>query len=213
MLCVCLVALALSFSFATVFYAQSSLPRLPLMQDAHGSNRLVFSTTLLLGTGLHGNSGPLNQSTRVEIYNFVKNNPGVHFRGVCRGLGLSVGVVQYHLDSLVGAGLLSVCNDGQYRRYFDFGAFAERDTNLISLLRHDQPRRILTILSQSGPTLHKDLTHKLGVSSQALTWQMNRLKSMLLVDAVKEGKSVRYSLYRENTSSLSTLLRLVNVGY
>lgn len=209
----CLVALALSFSFAAVVYAQSSPPRMSLIQDAHESNRLVFSTTLLLGTGLHGNSGPLNQSTRIEIYNFVKNNPGVHFRGVCRGLGLSVGVVQYHLDSLVSVGLLSVCDDGQYRRYFEFGAFAERDTNLISLLRHDQPRRILTILSQSGPTLHKDLTHKLSMSSQALTWQMNRLKSMFLVDAVKEGMSIRYSLNRETTSSFNTLLRLVNVGY
>ena len=205
----CLLALAFSFSFATIVLAESSLPHLPLIQDANAPNRLVFSTTLLLGTGLHDNS-VLNQSTRIDIYNFVKNNPGEHFRGVSQGLGLSVGVVQYHLDVLVRAGLLSVCRDGQFKRYFASGVFSERDRNLISLLQHDQQRRILTVLSQDGPMLHKDLTRKLGVSSQALTWQMNKLESLHLVDAVREGMSKKYTLNQENTSGMSALFRFVN---
>lgn len=210
-LSVCFVALVLSFSFVTIVLAESSVPHLPLIQDTHGSNRLFFSTTFLLGTGLHDNS-VLNQPTRIDIYNFVKTNPGVHFRGICHGLGLPVGVVQYHLDILSRAGLLSVCTDGQYKRYFEFGAFSEREQNLISLLRHDKPRRILTVLSQNGPTLHKDLTHELSVSSQALSWQMNQLKSLSLVDAVKEGMSKRYLLNRENTNNISLLLTLVDKG-
>ncbi len=206
---VCLVVLALSFSFATVVYAQSNLVCAPLIRDVHGSNRLFFSATFMLGAGLHDNSGSVNQTTRIEIYNFVKNNPGVHFRGVCRNLGLSVGVVQYHLDLLRGGGLLSVFNDGQYRRYFESSVYTERDAKLISLLQHDQRRRILTMLFQNGPTLHKDLTRELCISSQALTWQMNQLKTMGIVDAIKEGVSVKYLLNAENKTALSSLVGLV----
>jgi predicted transcriptional regulator len=204
------VVLALSFSFATVIYAQNSLPRLPLIQNVPCSNRLFFSATLMLGAGLHDNSGSLNQTTRIEIYNYVKSNPGVHFRGICRNLGLSVGVVQYHLGFLRSGGLLSVFNDGQYRRYFESSVYTERDAKLISLLRHDQPRRILAMLFQNGPTLHKDLTRELCISSQALTWQMGQLKTVGIVEAVKEGMSVKYLLNAENKTALSSLLGLVN---
>jgi predicted transcriptional regulator len=203
------LALALSFSFVAVGLAQSSLSPVPLMQDAHVTNRLVFSAPILLGTGLHDNSA-LNQTTRIDIYSYVKNNPGVHFRGICQGLALSVGVVQYHLGVLVHAGVLSVYTDGQYKRYFASGSFDEKDKNLVLLLRHDQSRRILTILSQDGPILHKDLARKLAVSSQALSWQMNKLTSLHLVDAVKDGMSKKYVLNEEKTSSISLLFGLFN---
>jgi len=162
----------------------------------------------MLGASLH-NSDALNQSTRVEIYNFVKNNPGIHFRGICSNLGLSIGVVQYHLGVLADAGLLSVYNNGQCRRYFESNAYAETDVKLISLLRHDTAGKILTALSQSGPILHKDLTHRLGLSSQALTWQMNQLKRTGLIEAVKEGMSVKYSLNEESATALRLLLNLI----
>lgn len=207
----CFLALLLSFSFTAVVLAESSLlPHLPLIQDDQGPNRLFFSSVLLLGTGLHDPSGLLNQSTRMEIHNFVKVNPGVHFRGICSDLGLSIGVVQYHLDILVDARKLLAYQDGQYVRYFEFGIFNESERNLISLLRHDQQNRILTALVENGSILHKDLAHALGVSSQALTWQMTNLKSLNIVDAIKEGMSVKYQLNNETKIALGQCLGIVN---
>jgi predicted transcriptional regulator len=151
--------LAFSFTLLTVAYSQSSLPRLPPIQNEGDSHRLVFSVPLMLGASLHNNSDSLNQPTRMEIYNFVKDNPGIHFRGICSNVGLSIGVVQYHLSILTRAGLLSVYNDGQCRRYFEANAYSEADMKLVSLLRHDTARKILVVLSQNGPILHKDLAH------------------------------------------------------
>lgn len=201
--------LALSFSLVAVAYSQSGIARLPPIQDVDDSQRLIFSMPLVLGASLHDNSRLLNQSTRMEIYNFVKNNPGIHFRGICDNLGLSIGVVQYHLGVLTSAGLLSVYSDGRCKRYFESNTFAETDVKTISLLRHETTRRILTALSQSDSILHKDLVHRLRISSQALTWQMNRLKETGLIEAMKEGMSVKYFLNEENALALKRFLSLI----
>jgi len=145
----------------------------------------------------------------MEIYNFVKNNPGIHFRGICNGLGLSIGIVQYHLDLLTSAGLLLAYNDGRCKRFFEPKIFTETDIKTISLLRHNTTRKILTDLLQSGSVFHKDLARRLGISSQALTWQMNRLRKTGLIEAVKEGMSVKYLLNEENAMLLKQYLSLI----
>jgi len=35
---------------------------------------------------------PFNNSTRTQLYNYIKDNPGVQFRGICAGLSLPVGL-------------------------------------------------------------------------------------------------------------------------
>jgi predicted transcriptional regulator len=157
----------------------------------------------MIGAGLRGNSAPpLNQPTRREIYNFLKENPGVHFRGICETLGLSVGEAQYHLEVLEQVGLIKAYTDGQNKRYFESNVFKKSDLQLISLLRHDTAAKILVILAQNGSALHRDIACCLGISSQALTWQMNQLKNAGLVNAEKTGVNVRYNLTDANMGKL-----------
>lgn len=55
--------------------------------------------------------------TRLRIYQYVLANPGVHFRGIVRGLTLNVGVVQYHTNWLERHGQL-YSRGNRLRRYF-----------------------------------------------------------------------------------------------
>lgn len=152
----CLILLALSLSLLTIACSKSILPNPLPTQDVGNSHRFIFSMSLVLGAGLHNDSAALNQPTRLEIYNCVKNNPGIHFRGICDSLDLSIGVVQYHLDVLTHARLLSVFKDGQWKRYFESDAYATTDMKIIALLRHNTTRKILTVLSQNSSILHKN---------------------------------------------------------
>ena len=186
---------------------QSQFSNLSSVQDADGSPRLAYALPLAIGVGLHGNSSlPLNQPTRLEIYTFIRNNPGIHFRGICDGLSLSVGVVQYHLAVLEQAGLVTVYFDRQNKRYFEPNTYTASEATLISLLRHETTAKILTILSQNGAVLHRDIAQSVGVTSQALTWQMNQLKKTGLINAEKEGLNVKYSLNEANTTALKLLI-------
>ncbi len=155
---------------------------------------MTVSVPLVAVAGLQGNSSLLNQPTRHQIYDYITDNPGVHFRGLCENLNLSVGVVQYHLYTLERSGCISSFNDGQNKRFFQAGAFTQEEMKLISLARHSTAAQILTMLTQNATMLHRDIAANLGVSSQALTWQMTQLKKADLISAQKESVNVKYAL-------------------
>jgi len=185
--------LALSISFAVTTAEPNVFPDFGVQHN--NLQRLTASVPIVVGAGLHGNSTlPLDQPTRLEINDFIKTNPGVHFRGICDGLGLFVGVVQYHLSVLEHAGLVMSYSDGQNKRFFEADAFTQPDMKLISLVRHETTGKILTILSQNPSALHRDIAQSLGISSQALSWQMNHLKKAGLITAEKAGVNVEYTL-------------------
>jgi len=95
---VSLTAVILSFSFLTLASSLSGSV-FPLSTLGDDRSRFVIPAPLILGAVFHDNLARLNQSTRVEIYGFVKNHPGMQFRGICYSLNLPIGVVQYHLWS------------------------------------------------------------------------------------------------------------------
>ena len=194
---VALTILLTMLVFSVAFTAAASSERPFFFEAQHASNlqQLTATVPIVLGASLHGNTPqPPDQPTRLQIYNYIKANPGVHFRGICDALGLSVGVVQYHLGVLEHAGKITAYNDGQSKRYFEAGAYTKTDIELISLMRHQTTAKILTILAQNDSALHKDIASSLGISPQALSWQMNHLKKIGLVNAEKEGINVKYNL-------------------
>jgi predicted transcriptional regulator len=206
-LCVVLVVLFLTASF-TVLACSTDNFGYGVIVDSENTQRIALTTPVVLGASLRSATPPLSQPTRLEIFSYIQANPGVHFRGICKGLDVSVGVVQYHLDVLVHVKLVSVCEDGQNRRYFA-GAFDENEAELIMLLRHEAPAKILSTLLNDCSALHKDLACTLGVTSQALSCQMNQLEKVGLVDAVKEGINVRYLLNAARENDLKSVFGIV----
>ena len=171
-------------------------------QGARAAEAFAFSAPLMAGVGFFRDINPLNQSTRLTIYEYVRDNPGIHLRGICSGLGLSVGAVQYHLQYLTRKGLLSSRRHGRCKRYFDSGRYTENAMRIISLLRHRAARKILESLLEGKNVSHGVLAARLGMSSQALTWQMGRLRKALLIDCISEGTRVRYLVREENIAEV-----------
>jgi predicted transcriptional regulator len=136
----------------------------------------------------------LNQTTRMQIYNFITSNPGINFRGICNALNLPIGVVQYHLAVLMKGGLVSNRRDGRNKRYFESKKFSSTEMEVISVLRHHTAGKILTILHDEESTSHGELAQRLKISSQALTWHMKQLKESGLVTGLADGITVKYSL-------------------
>ena len=204
-----LAMLTLSVCFTIAASTSNTFSPFSGVQHVDSLKQLTASVPFWLGASFHSNgTHPLEQPTRLEIYDFVKSNPGVHFRGICGGLGLSVGVVQYHLSVLEGVNLIRAYADGQNKRYFENSAFTQKDMKLISLIRHETTAKILTVLAQDGSAFHKNIARDLGVSSQALTWQMNQLRKTGLINAEKTGINVIYSL--NDADAIKLTLNLIN---
>jgi len=173
-------------------------------------DRAAVFASFLFNSRENTASALLNQTTRMTVFNFVKDNPGFHFRAMSDCLEMPIGVLQYHLGLLVNGGLISAYSDGRYKRYFESGKFTETEIKVISILRHKTASKILVALMEKHAALHKELALKLGISSQALSWQMNRLEQMSIVQRKTEGLEVKYVLNPEihNTVQVFTEILL-----
>jgi predicted transcriptional regulator len=150
----------------------------------------------------------LNQTTRVQIYSFILNNPGINFRGICSALTLPIGVVQYHLAVLMKGGLISNRRDGRNKRYFEYKKFSSIEKKIISVLRHETAAKILAILHEEESTPHGKLAQRLNISSQALTWQMKQLREEGLVTGQADGATVNYSLDETHFDTIEQCIKL-----
>ena len=104
------------------------------------TQQFALSTPLVLGISFQERADCLNQSTRAEIYALSKTTPGLHFRGICDSLALSIGMVQYHLGVLVSAGIVTAYSDGKMQRFFEAGKYTPKKMKLFSLLTaQDKP--------------------------------------------------------------------------
>jgi DNA-binding transcriptional ArsR family regulator len=152
---------------------------------------------------------PFNNGTRTQIYNFIKDNPGVQFRGICASLSLPVGLAQYHLGVLVKSGLVSFIRDGRYKRFFLSKKFSRKEMLTISLLRHKTAKRILEALLNKKQLSHGELAGEVSITSQALTWQMKRLGKTQFVLQANDGLRTIYSLDKASAPLLKKYLTLV----
>jgi len=150
----------------------------------------------------------LNQTTRMQIYNFILNNPGINFRGICNALTLPIGVVQYHLAVLMKGGLISNRRDGRNNRYFESKKFSSIEKKIISVFRHDTVAKILMILHDDKSASHGNLAQRLNISSQALTWQIKKLKEECLVTGRVDGITVNYSLDEAHFDTIEQCIKL-----
>jgi DNA-binding transcriptional ArsR family regulator len=154
-------------------------------------------------------ASPQWNSTRTQIYDFIKANPGVNFRGICNQLGLSIGLAQFHLGVLTKAGLVSFIRDGKYKRLFIAKRFSKKQMRIIAVLRHETAGAILRTILERKQVSHNELTHELSITSQGLTWHINRLEKNHLVTENKDGKKLLYSLDQASTLVLVEMADLI----
>lgn len=117
---------------------------------------------------------------------YVVENPGSYLREMAEFLSLPLAVVQYHISVLEKTGQVQGYRNGRYKRFFAAGVYGETQQKVISAIRQDTPSKILRILASSNSQSelsHVKLARTLGISSQALTWQMNRLKALGIVES------------------------------
>lgn len=122
----------------------------------------------------------LSVASRRRIYECVTGNPGAHLRDVARRCSMPLGTSLYHLDYLESSGMIVSRRDGRYKRYFGSHSVGRREKEVLSLLRHDAPRRLVQALLSNGPATQRELCEIVGVSRSTVSFHLNRL----VLDAV-----------------------------
>jgi predicted transcriptional regulator len=152
-----------------------------------------------------------DNDTRTAIYNYISANPGVQFRAICSGLCLSIGVVQFHLALLQKAGLISAIRKGKYKRFFAAGKFTLKQMETIATLRLSTVKNILKALLEGKHVSHHELAGQLRISSQGLTWQMNRLREAGIIQENRNGLNVTYTIGKTQVSLVTQAMALLEL--
>jgi predicted transcriptional regulator len=139
---------------------------------------------------------PAQQLHPQRHLHYIAVNPGVQFRAICGGLGLSIGVVQFHLMQLEKNGLIESLRWGRYKRFFVVGTFSR---GRWQRLQRRGSKRFGVFFGrywrEEGVPLQTGL--QVTLSSQALTWQMNRLQETGLIEETRDGLNVSYRIKPE----------------
>lgn len=132
--------------------------------------------------------------SRRAIYQWVADNPGVHFRALLDELGYAQGTLQYHLRWLAEEGLVDVSDDGKFTRYYPAAEFDETDRLVMNALRREYSRRILAHLLADGPLSTSDLAERLEKANSTVSWHLSNLADAGLVSKERDGRRVVYSV-------------------
>ncbi|OGS66075.1 MAG: hypothetical protein A3K59_07305 [Euryarchaeota archaeon RBG_19FT_COMBO_69_17] len=133
----------------------------------------------------------LDLDSRRRIYEFLEANPGVHLRLIGKVLGMSTGMLSYHLRYMERRGLLRSEEEGHRRRYFDARAFAEAQRKIIGVLRQDVPRKIIMELLGYQERTFAELRAAVGVSKSTLSYHLKKmLEREVLLRTRRDRESV-----------------------
>lgn len=146
---------------------------------------------------------PTSITTRERILEHIRSNPGAYLRGIVRALGLSVGVVEYHLHVLERSGAIaSMPLDGKKRYHLREGV-DERDVRFLVRLREALPRKIVLHLLLHPGSRFTDILRHLGISKSTLSFHMGRL--------VASGMVMEQPLGREKMFWVEDPVRVVEM--
>ncbi len=129
-----------------------------------------------------------------QILDFVKKNPGHHFRGIQRTLRVSTGVLQYHLNTLVRENNIIVRDINGTSCYFPSKSFNEDQFKVLSHLRNRVRNKILRVMLDGEPRPPADLKKELSVSPPTLSYHLALLTADGILEKVLTEKGTLYRL-------------------
>ncbi len=141
---------------------------------------------------------------RRRIYQYIFENPGVHYREISRNLGMPFGSLDYHLSYLSKHGMITVLKDGGFTRYYAKKEVDARKKSLLSVLRHELPRAIVLFLMKKGAARHKEITEAFNVSGATISYHLGRMVEKGILGMEIRGREHIYTV--ENPEMVADIL-------
>ena len=132
----------------------------------------------------------LKNALRKRIFDYVKENPGKHYRAILNDLNLPMGVLTYHINRLEKAQYLNSRQDGMFRRFYIRGPRTE-----MRFFLSDIQESILNVIKENKGISQTKIAEKIGVSRKVVNYHVNILDQAGLVLIESRGReSACYSI-------------------
>jgi predicted transcriptional regulator len=138
----------------------------------------------------------LNLTRRKVIFTHISQYPGAYLREMEKTLSLSIGDLQYHLQQLEKAELISSHDDGRRTRYFARDVSIP-DREILSIIQLRTPRRIVVFLLNHPDASFKEILSEFRFTKGALSFHLKRLIHAGVITSMKREKEQSYRVKDE----------------
>ncbi len=125
----------------------------------------------------------LDNLNRKNIFEHVKANPGVHFNKLLRDLEMQPGALSYHLNVLEKKEYVKSIQDGNYRRFFLYGASTDFKIALTSI-----QLRILSIVNERPGISQSKISESIGKNRMLINYHVKILRDADIISVEKSGR-------------------------
>ncbi|HWQ67167.1 MAG TPA: winged helix-turn-helix transcriptional regulator [Methanospirillum sp.] len=135
----------------------------------------------------------LDHETRRLLYNTIVSMPGVDLRTLTEITRVNENTIRYHLDRMVGSGVLHITLIGGSGHYFEnHGKYSEQEQLLLSRMSIEESNRILQIVGEKPGLSRGELASIIGVSGPTITRSVHHLTKEGLIRCERDGRFSRY---------------------
>ena len=128
-------------------------------------------------------SNVLKHETRDRICTHINENPGEHFNAIKEELGLSTGVLSYHIERLEKERFISSRMEGKFKRFYP--PFWDKPPEV----HLSEVQEILLEQIKRRPGISQsDLGARIGRNRKVVNYQAHQLRELGFIDIEKEGR-------------------------
>ncbi|UCH89654.1 MAG: winged helix-turn-helix transcriptional regulator, partial [Thermoplasmata archaeon] len=142
---------------------------------------------------------------RRDIVEYIRHNPGEHFAAIMHEFDMSPSSTTYHMKVLEDTEQVVIHRDNKYKRYYVAGNTISRDIQngnykeLVAVLKNPTTRKIVWYVLDHQGANQKDVASTLEIHPSTVNWHANRLISIGILEKVKVGKEISYTILTEDT--------------
>ena len=133
-------------------------------------------------------------SVQDKILKYVNEIPGIRYRELLRMIGVSNGVLSYHLRFLDNTGKIRVNRvNKRVTRYFSYDVSAH-ESYVIGLLRQETTRKIIMYILEKETCGFSDIILHTRKVASTISWHMARLKAANIIKVRKQNEYIYYEI-------------------
>jgi DNA-binding MarR family transcriptional regulator len=125
----------------------------------------------------------LKNAIRSRIFEYIKENPGKHYRAILNGLEIPMGVLSYHLNRLEKAQFIRSRQDGLYRRFYTKGFKAD-----IQFFLSETQESIVSVIKENQGISQTQIADKVGVSRKVVNYHVGILRKAGIIFTESNGR-------------------------
>ena len=127
----------------------------------------------------------LKLKTRKELYEFIKDNPGLNLRDISRKKEIPVSTLNYHLFHMEKLEIIEIKSKGQYKFLYAKHKVGTHDKQIIQLLRQKIPCQIFLSLLFSAAFSQKDICEDLDLNPPLVNYHIKKLIKLGIIEEIQ----------------------------